>query len=166
MELGFSPADLIIFFIVMQVSSGLGAFLFAFVTDRFGPKRIILVTLVMWMAVIVWAYGVRTPFEFYWVGSLAGIAMGSCQSASRTLLGLFTPSARSAEFFGFFSMTGKLAAVFGPLIYGEIATVTGDQRLALLSIGGFFIVGFVLLIRVREEEGMRAVQEESLGKER
>lgn len=164
-ELGFSPADIIVFFIVMQVSSGLGAFLFGFVTDRIGPKRTILVTLVIWMVVIVWAYGVRTSFEFYWVGSLAGIAMGSCQSASRTLLGLFTPRARSAEFFGFFSMTGKLAAVFGPLVYGEIAGATGDHRLALLSIGGFFLVGFVLLTLVREEEGMRVVHEKNLMEE-
>ncbi|HEY5648679.1 MAG TPA: MFS transporter [Nitrospiria bacterium] len=164
-ELGFSPADLIVFFIVMQVSSGLGAFLFGFVTDRIGPKRTILITLVIWMAVIGWAYGVRTQFEFYLVGTLAGMAMGSCQSASRTLLGLFTPSGRSAEFFGFFSMTGKLAAVLGPLVYGEITGITGNQRIALLSIGGFFLVGFFVLTTVREEAGMRAVREEAEGNE-
>lgn len=156
--LNFSPRDLLLFFIVMQVSSALGAFFFGFVTDRIGPKRTILVTLIIWMSVVLWGYVVQTSFEFYLIGLLAGLAMGSCQSASRTLLGLFTPEGRSGEFFGFFAMTGKLAAVFGPLLYGEIAVYAGN-RIALLSIGGFFLVGFCLLLLVREKEGIRAASE-------
>ena len=154
--LGFTPRDLIIYFIVMQVTAALGAYGFGFVTDWIGAKRTIAITLVVWIGLIVWAFLVSTKAEFYALGLIAGAALGSNQSASRTLLGLFAPRAKIAEFFGFFSLTGKLAATIGPLVYGEIATATGSQRWAVLSIGVFFVIGLILLQWVDEQKGIDA----------
>lgn len=154
--LEFTPADLILYFTVMQLSSAAGAYAFGFVTDRIGSKRTILITLAIWIVIVGWAFFVRSKAEFYWIGLTAGLSLGSSQSASRTLLALFTPRRRSAEFFGFFSLTGKVAATLGPLVFGEIAALTGDLRLAVLSIGLFFIVGFGGLLTVDEKAGIEA----------
>ena len=157
--LGFSPKDLIIFFIVMLVSAALGAYAFGFITDRIGAKRTINLTLMGWIGLIVWAFFISSKAEFYMLGLIAGVALGSNQSASRTLLGLFAPRKKVTEFYGFFSLTGKLAATIGPPIYGVIATATGSQRWAVLSIGVFFIVGFFLLQMVNEKAGIEAAQD-------
>ncbi|MBI5197708.1 MAG: MFS transporter, partial [Nitrospirae bacterium] len=151
--LGFTPKDLILFFIVMQVSSALGAYGFGFVTDRLGAKRTISITLLLWLGIVVAAYGVQTQEQFYYVGLVAGVALGSNQSASRVLLGLFTPPGRNAEFFGFFALTGKMAAIAGPVVYGMVSSHGGGQRSALVSIGIFFFIGLVLLQWVDEKKG-------------
>lgn len=156
--LSFTTEDLIVYFIVMQVSSAAGAVAFGRINDRLGGKKTILVTLWIWLFVIAGAYFVETKGQFYVVGLVAGIAIGSNQSASRALLASFAPGSRISEFFGFFALTGKLAAVFGPIVYGELAAATGDQRIALLSIGLFFGLGMALMLPVREAEGIAAAQ--------
>ena len=154
--LGFTPQDLVIYFIVMQVSSSLGAYGFGFVTDWIGAKRTILITLTIWILLVSWAFLVASKTEFYFLGLIAGVALGSNQSASRTLLGRFAPKQKAAEFFGFFALTGKLAATIGPPVYGMIALSTGSQRWAVLSIAVFFLVGWVLLLTVNERAGIQA----------
>ena len=152
--LGFDAGEVVVYFIITQVSAGLGAWLLAPLTDKLGAKKLISVTLVVWILVVIGAYMVETKEGFYGIGILAGSVLGANQSASRALLGLLTPHGRNAEFFGFFAMTGKFAAVLGPLLYGEISTLTGDQRYAVLSLAMFFVVGFILLQMVDEERGM------------
>lgn len=100
----------------------------------------------------------RTAFEFYFVGSLAGIAMGSSQSASRTMLAMLTPKVKMAEFFGFYAFSGKLAAIVGPLVYGEIKRITGSQRLSILSVLIFFVIGGIALQLVNENKGQLAAE--------
>ncbi|MGH7166525.1 MAG: MFS transporter, partial [Nitrospiraceae bacterium] len=99
--LDFSPGDLILFFLITQVTAGLGAVGFGILADRIGAKRIISVTLVLWIVISVAAALVRTHAQFYAIGLLAGAALGANQTASRTLIGQFTPSGRQGEFFGF-----------------------------------------------------------------
>jgi UMF1 family MFS transporter len=156
--LGFTPQELVIYFIVMQVTSAAGAYAFGHVTDRIGAKPTIIVTLLMWIALIVWAFFVGSKAEFYALGLIAGVALGSNQSASRTLLGLFAPRSKVTEFFGFFALTGKFAATVGPPVYGVIASSTGNQRWAVLSIGAFYLVGLLVLTSVRQEAGIAAAE--------
>ena len=155
--LGFSPQELVVFFIVMQLSSMGGAYVFGIMTDRVGARRTIILTLLIWMGIILWAFYVHSKAEFYGLGLIAGIALGSNQSASRTLLGQFSPKKRISEFFGFFSLTGKLAATVGPPLYGVIASSAG-QRWAILSIGLFFLVGLGLLLTVNEKSGIETAK--------
>ncbi len=158
--LGFTPNDLIIFFLVMQVTAALGAYGFGILSDRLGAKRTISVTLGCWVGIVAWAFVVRSAAEFYAIGLLAGAILGANQAVSRTLLGLFTPAGRQGEFFGFFSVSAKFAAVLGPLLYAQIVLWTGDQRPAVLSLAGFFLVGWAVLRFVNEEAGMAAARQE------
>jgi UMF1 family MFS transporter len=151
--LGFTAHDLVIFFLIMQLSSAAGAGAFGWVTDRLGGVRAISGTLVAMIGITVWAARVHTTSEFYVIGLFTGALLGANQAASRTLLAHFAPAGRGAEFFGLFSLTSKFAATLGPLLYGEIARTTGSHRTAVLSIGVLFLVGLLLLQRVDEAAG-------------
>ncbi len=154
--LDFSPGDLVLFFLITQVTAGLGAVGFGILADRIGAKRTINVTLVLWIVISVAAALVQTHAQFYAIGLLAGAALGANQTASRTLIGQFTPSGRQGEFFGFFSITGKFAAIIGPVVYGEVTAWTGSQRWAIVSMTVFFTVGLLAFQTVHEHRGMEA----------
>jgi UMF1 family MFS transporter len=156
---GMSTKQLITYFIIMQPTSMLGAFIFGYVLDKIGAKKTITISLIIWLAVVIWAFFCQSITEYYFVGLLAGIAIGSSQSSSRTMLALLTPDDKMAEFFGFYSFTGKMASIIGPVVYGEIARVTSDQRWAILAIGVFFLIGITILQSVNEIKGKRVASE-------
>lgn len=151
--------ELIKYFIFAQFTSIIGALVFGYIIDKAGCKKTITMTLIIWSIVVLWAFFCRTKTEYYFVGLLAGIAIGSSQSSSRTMLALLTPSAKMTEFFGFYAFTGKLASIFGPLVYGEIARITGSQRWSILAVLFFFITGCVILQTVDEEKGKKIASE-------
>jgi MFS transporter, UMF1 family len=153
---GMTGQELIKYFIIMNVTSFIGAFIFGYILDKIGAKITIAITLLIWIAVVIWAFFCQSITSFYYVGLLAGIAIGSSQSSSRTMMALLTPNAKMAEFFGFFSLTGKVSSVIGPVIYGEIARITGSQRYSILTIALFFIAGFFVLLTVDESKGKLA----------
>ena len=153
--LGMSDSAIILFFAVVQTSAVAGSVIFGIITDNIGPKRTISITLVIWIAIVIGAYFVGSVAAFYVVALGAGIAIGSSQSASRSLMALLTPRSREAEFFGFYDgLCGKASAVVGPLVYGIIADLTGE-RIAALAIGLFFLTGFILLQKVEEPSRSR-----------
>ena len=150
--LHMSDKDIIVFFAIVQTSAVIGSFVFGFVTDKIGPKKTIMITLALWIAISIGAYFVNTITVFYIVAMAAGVAVGSSQSSSRSFMALLTPKEREAEFFGFYDgLCGKASAVMGPFIYGLISDFT-DERVAALAIGVFFIAGLIVLQKVREPE--------------
>ncbi len=154
--LHMSDADIVAFFAIVQTSAILGSIAFGVITDAIGPKRTIGITLVLWISIVTGAYFVRSVGWFYVIALLAGVATGSSQSASRTLMALLTPPGREAEYFGFYDgLCGKASAVIGPLTYGVIADLT-SERIAALSIGLFFLTGLFLLQGVKEPERRKA----------
>jgi len=92
--------------------------------------------------------------EYYYVGLLAGLAIGSSQANSRTMLSMLTPTEREAEFFGFYTLTGRLSSIIGPILYGWIALKTGDIRYSILTLILFFGLGLVLLQFVDPQKGL------------
>jgi len=148
-----STKQLINYFIIANITSMIGAFIFGYIFDKIGAKKTISITLVVWIAVVVWAFLCRSINEFYLIGMLAGIAIGSSQSSSRAMLALLTPDEKMAEFFGFYSVTGRIASILGPLVYGEVSRITGDQKWAILSVVVFFVTGAIVLQTVNEEKG-------------
>ena len=96
------------------------------------------------------AFLVHDKSSFYIVGLLAGAAMGSSQSTSRSLMTKLTPPERKTEFFGFYSFFGKSSAVIGPLVFGLVSFITGNQRYAIFSVGFFFLIGLIILLRVED----------------
>jgi UMF1 family MFS transporter len=150
--LRMSDTDIIAFFALIQTSAVLGSIVFGIITDKIGPKKTITITLIIWIGISVGAYFVTSVSWFYAVAFIAGIAIGSSQSASRSLMAHLTPPGHETEYFGFYDgLCGKASAVIGPLIYGVIADLAGE-RLAALCIGLFFLAGVWILQGVQEPD--------------
>jgi UMF1 family MFS transporter len=148
--LGFTTAENLVLFASLQISSALGALAFGWWQDRAGSITMLTVALGLWCLVAVGAYFCQTKEAFFLVGNVAGLAIGSCQAGSRAVVSLLSPRERAAEFFGFWGVFGKLAAVVGPLFMGVLADVF-DLRVAVLSTLIFFGGGLVVLRRVKVE---------------
>jgi UMF1 family MFS transporter len=160
--LGMETNELIVFFLMIQGIAFLGAMAFGFLADRIGNKRTVMVSLGIWSLIVLWAFQLGIlwdPKTEYWIlGVLVAIVMGGSQAASRSLQGICTPDANSAEFFGFFAVSGKFASVFGPLIYGILIAITGSVKSGILSLLVFFVVGMAILWTVNEKKGMEEKQ--------
>jgi MFS transporter, UMF1 family len=148
--LHMSDSEIISFFAIVQSSAIVGSAIFGVITDKIGPKKTISITLLLWIGIVIAAYFITTTAQFLIVALAAGAAMGSSQSASRSLMALLTPRSREAEFFGFYDgLCGKASAVVGPSVYGALAYLTND-RAAALAIGVFFLAGLIILQGVTE----------------
>ena len=146
--LKMSDEQVIIFFVIVQSTAIAGSFIFGIISDHIGPKKTISITLIIWIVVVAGAFFVQTVSEFYVVGLLAGLSIGSSQSCSRSLMALLTPKEREAEFFGFYDgLFGKSSAVLGPMVFGIVSDLA-NERFAALAIGIFFIIGFFVLQKV------------------
>ncbi len=156
-EIGMSGGELMIFFMILQVSAAVGAFGFGVFQDRAGAKAALALSLLVWIGVTLGAYVAETATHFYVVGNLAGVAMGSAQSGARALVGTFSPPGRSGEFFGFWGLVWKLSAALGPLMFGFASSQLG-MRSAVLLTTLFFVVGVVGLTFVDEREGRREAE--------
>lgn len=150
--------ELIIFFLITQVSSSLGAFLFGLIQDKVGAKRTIYMTLTIWLIVAAGAFLSTNRTTFYIIGNLAGLGLGSSQSAARALVGLFSPVQKSGEFFGFWGLFWKMSTAIGPLVFGTLSWATGSQRIAILSTGTFFLLGMIGLTFINEKRGIEAAR--------
>ncbi len=152
---GLGVDQIVIMGIALNVAAGIGAFTFGFINDKVGGKKTIAFTLVV--LAIATVIGAWAPtMGWFWVAAiLVGLMVGPNQSASRAMLATFTPNRKQGEFFGFFAFSGKLASVAGPLMFGTVLQITGDYRSAMASILFFFVAGFILLMFVNEEEGIR-----------
>ncbi|MEN9975417.1 MAG: hypothetical protein RLZZ282_1423 [Verrucomicrobiota bacterium] len=148
--------EIIVLFVVLQVAGVVGAFGFGFLHDRAGAKPALVISLALWIIVCLWAAFCQTKIEFYLIGVLAGIGMGSLQSAGRAVVSALTPPERSGEFFGFWGFFTKLAGVIGQPIFGGMAAVFGF-RVAILSNTVFFVIGLLILLRMgRIDQGAPA----------
>ncbi len=147
--LHFSMQDLIILYAVVQTVAIVGSLVFGVITDKLGAKTTIVITLLIWLAVVTGAYFSQDAASFYIVAIFAGISLGSSQSASRSMMALLTPIEHTAEFFGFYDgFAGKASAVVGPLIFGLLSSSFG-QRQAIISLALFFAAGLLLLRKVK-----------------
>jgi len=146
--LGFTTGENLVLFASLQISSALGALAFGWWQDRAGSVNMLTAALLLWCLVAVGAYFCQTKEVFFLVGNVAGLAIGSCQAGSRAVVSLLSPRERAAEFFGFWGVFGKFAAVVGPLFMGVLADLF-DLRVAVLSTLVFFVGGLLVLRTVR-----------------
>ena len=147
--LGFRPQELIVLYLIVQTTALLGAFVMAKSIDYWGPKRVVMLSLVMWTFVATVAFFVHTKTQFCALASFAGLGLGTIQAATRAMYTQFIPEAREAEYFGIYSLVGKSSAIVGPLIFGLISSSFGSQRPAILSVAVFFLVGMIILKTVK-----------------
>jgi UMF1 family MFS transporter len=149
--LNFSLVEILTFFLTVQSTAILGSVVFGIIADSIGQKKTLSITLLLWIITAIGAYFCVDKTTFYIIGFIAGAAMGSSQSTSRSLMSKIIPPSKKTEFFGFYSFFGKSSAILGPLVFGAVSSLTGSQRVAVISVALFFVVGLILLQRVREE---------------
>ena len=148
--LGFSLTDLIFLYVAVQVSALAGSLVWARPTDRWGPKRVVQLMLVQWILLVTAIYFVRNSREFFFLAIVSGTGFGAIQAGSRTFMSTLVPEGREGEFFGFYNLCGKSAAVLGPLAFGAVSAATGgNQRVAILSVLFFYVVGGLILRGVK-----------------
>jgi UMF1 family MFS transporter len=169
---GLQQTGLIIFFIIVQATNVLGALLFGNLQDRFGGKRSLTLSILLMVACIVALYFAQNQTHFFIIGAFVGVAMAGVQSVSRAMVATFSPPGKSGEFFGFFALTGRTSSFIGPAVFGYLAAELtlwyqsqgqeaalaeqSGHRLAILSIGAFLIVGWLLMSFVNEKKAREA----------
>ena len=146
---GFTPNQVLYFGIALNVAAGLGAYLFGFIDDRFGGKRTVMFSLAALSVAGALAAWAPTATWLWIAGILIGIFVGPNQSASRSMLARMVPEEKQAEFFGFFAFSGKATSFLAPLLYGEASRAFGTLRAGVATVLVFFVVGMVLLSRVK-----------------
>jgi UMF1 family MFS transporter len=155
---GFTADELIGLFLALQLSSAAGAWIFGFVQDRLGGRRTIQMVLVLWILASVGAALATTKAQAWAIALAAGLGIGALQSASRAVVGLFSPAAKAGEFFGFWGMAAKTAYAMGALLFGAVSSATGSQRTAMLSLAVLFTIGLLGMFAIDEGRGRRAAE--------
>jgi UMF1 family MFS transporter len=147
--LGFEAMELILLYLAVQVTALFGSLAMAKPIDLWGPKKIVMSSLILWAAVAITAFFVETKDHFWVIATCAGLGLGTVQAASRAFYTQFVPAGKEAEYFGVYSLAGKSSAVIGPIIFGYVSTTFGSQRPAILSVAAFFFIGLIILFFVR-----------------
>lgn len=151
LALGFSSDSLIVALLITQFVGFPAALVFGKIGTLRGPKFGIQIAITVYMLIIIYAYFMDSEFEFYIMAVAIGLVQGGIQSLSRSLYTRLIPAEKSAEFFGFYNVLGKFAALLGPLLIGWTSLITHDSRLSILSLIPLFVIGAWLLSKVEVE---------------
>lgn len=148
LTLGFASSSLITALLMVQFIGFPAAIGFGWIAGKLGTKRGLYLALTVYIAVTCYAYLLENVTQFYLMAAAIGLVQGGVQALSRSYYARLIPAGKSGEFFGFYNMLGKFAAVLGPIAVGVTKLVTGDARLSILILVLFFVGGMLLLSRV------------------
>jgi len=144
-ELALDTTFLMVTLLAIQGVAMVGAVVFSRLAGRLGTKHTVMLTLVLWSGVVIYAYFIQTRFEYLTLGVVVGLVLGGSQALSRSFYGSMIPPNASAEFFGFYTVFSKFSAIWGPLAFAVIEQYTGSARTSIVALIVFFLVGLVLL---------------------
>ncbi len=147
--LGFKPEELIALYLIVQTTALLGSLVMAKPIDLWGPKSVVIISLLLWISVATIAFFVQTKTQFCALASFAGLGLGTVQAATRAFYTQFIPEGSEAEYFGVYALVGKSSAILGPLIFGQVSATFGSQRPAILSVAAFFLIGLIVITAVK-----------------
>jgi UMF1 family MFS transporter len=159
LSIGLQTEGLMTALLITQFVGFPAAIAFGRIGEKLGAKTGILICIGVYILITIWAYFMSRQAEFYLLAVGIGLVQGGVQSLSRSLYTRIIPRSKSAEFFGFYNMLGKFAAVVGPLMMGWIGMISGSPRTGILSLILLFFAGGALLLKVNVEEGIRMAQE-------
>lgn len=146
--LHFTVGQNIALLMLIQLSAAAGAMASGILSRKFGIIRTIIITILIWIAALLGIIAFSGIAAFYALSVCAGVVLGATQAAARSFMAVETPPGKHAEFFGFMTFSTKVAAIFGPLLYGIISTRTNNARLSVLSLEVLFIAGLLIMLRV------------------
>jgi UMF1 family MFS transporter len=159
-DLGFSVTMLIAVLLFIQIVAFPFALLYGRLATRFSTKTMLMAGIVIYCVVTICAFllpSIADPqlknAAFWCIAFLVASSMGGIQALSRSLFGRLIPPEKSTEFFGFYNIFGKFAAITGPFLMGLIGRISGESRWGVLSLLVLFVAGAAVLSRVRIEEG-------------
>jgi UMF1 family MFS transporter len=148
-ELGVETQSLLILVLMIQFIAFGGAFLFGYLAGRMGAKRAIMISLTVWAAIVIYAYFLLTnETQLYVLGFFLALVLGGSQALSRSLFSQMIPADHEAEYFGFYEISERGTSWLGPLAFAAAVQISGSQRVAIVSLIIFFVVGLLLLTRV------------------
>jgi MFS transporter, UMF1 family len=150
---GMSIDEVLIFGIILNVTAGLGAVAFAWIDDWLGAKPTILIALAALTLLGAGILLVESKQWFYILAAAIGIFLGPAQAASRSLMARLAPPEQRTEFFGLYNLAGKVTTPMGPFLVGLVTYLSQNQRLGMLTILPFLVVGMLLLTAVKEPRG-------------
>ncbi|MDI6770027.1 MAG: MFS transporter [Anaerolineales bacterium] len=159
-EIGIGTAALLGALLWVQIIGVPCSFLFGWLAKRTGTKPAIYLGLAIYTLISIGGFFMQVAWHFWVLATLVGLVQGGTQALSRSLFASMCPKAKTGEFFGFYSVSSKLAGVAGPFIFALVGQLTGTGRWGILSLVVFFIVGALLLALIKPEEGIRAAREE------
>jgi len=158
-SLGFPSESLIVALLMVQFVAFPAALFYGWFGKRIGVKRAIYIAILAYSLITLLGFFMKVTWHFYTLAAMVGLFQGGIQALSRSYYTRLIPENKAAEFFGFFNMLGKFAAVLGPFLMGTVTILTNSNRIGILSILILFVIGALLLTRVNEEEGRRMAAE-------
>lgn len=153
--LGFDSSSLIVALLITQFIAFPAVLLFNMMGKKIGIKKALYVAIISYSILTIAGLNMQTVTHFYILAVCIGLFQGGIQAASRSYYTRLIPEEKAGEFFGFYNMLGKFAAVLGPGLMGVITKLTGNIRFGMGSILLLFIGGFILLVKVNTEEGKK-----------
>ena len=153
MALGFDPKNLILALLIVQFVGFPATLILTRLAQSWNTKKMIYICISAYLFIVIWATTMREVSEFYILAIMIAIVQGTIQSLSRSYYSKMIPKECSAEFFGFYNIIGKFAAILGPLLVAVVALFTQNSRLAIASISLLFLLGAILLYFVDETKG-------------
>jgi len=159
---GMDQSTLIIVILMIQFMAFFGALLWGKLANWVGAKRSIIVSLVIWAGVVIYAYfglkGESRVLEFFILGAFIALVMGGSQAISRSLYAQIIPSGKQAEYYSFYEVSERGTSWVGPLIFGLVNQIFGSLRPAILSLIFFFVFGLIVLPFVNIKKAMADVK--------
>ncbi|TGB05319.1 MFS transporter [Halobacillus salinus] len=158
-DIGIDSNSLIIALLITQFVGIPFAFLFGWLAGKITAKRALMLALFAYLVIVVFGYFMSSALHFYILAICVGMVQGGAQALSRSLFGRMVPADRHAEFFGFYGISAKFSAIFGPFAFALVGQMTGSSRLGILSLVFFFIVGIILLWFVDVDKGVEEAKQ-------
>lgn len=152
-EIGIDQNDLIVALLITQFVGIPCTFFFGWLAGKISAKRALMITLFIYLGIVIIGYFMNSALHFYLLATAVGFVQGGAQALSRSIYGRMVPANKQGEFFGFYGISSKFSAVFGPFVFGFVGQITNNSRYGILSLIVFFVVGIILLSFVNIEKG-------------
>ncbi|WP_081755974.1 MFS transporter [Paucisalibacillus sp. EB02] len=157
-EIGIGQNDLIVALLITQFVGIPSTFFFGWLAGKITPKKALMITLFVYLGIVILGYFMNSALHFYLLATIVGFVQGGAQALSRSIYGRMVPANKKGEFYGFYGISSKFSAVFGPFLFGFVGQLTGNSRYGILSLIFFFIAGIIILSFVNVQKGVEAAK--------